>query len=209
VAKLSYSDLMTTLPKIAPVVNQFNGGLAQGVALRALIGALARENPSADTARVPHRQSPVPNGTKRAESDLPLATDGKEQNPTRGRRDKKADRNRADLTRLNDLNLKPHGKPSLHDFVSQKQPVDNQQRLAAIVYYLKKTLHIQKVSHSHIYTCLKELGERVPSDMGARLRDVARRKGWLHANDSDNIDLTMKGENAVEHDLPPKPPPKT
>ena len=103
---------------------------------------------------------------------------------------------------VKDLNLRPQGKKSLKDFITEKAPQDQQARLAAIIYYLTKDLGLPNVGVNHVYTALKEIGERVPSDIAQIARNIAGRKGWLDSADSDDLKVTTRGENFVEHELP-------
>jgi len=106
---------------------------------------------------------------------------------------------------VNDLNLRPEGKPSLREFYEEKKPADNQQLLTVIVYYLHRVLGTESVSVNHVYTSLKglsDLGVRVPPDIPNILRKTSNRKGWLDSSDSDNLRTTVPGDNFVEQDLP-------
>ena len=103
---------------------------------------------------------------------------------------------------VKDLNLQPTGKLSFKDFAASKNPEDSQAFFAISVYYLTKTLELQGVGPNHIYSCFKEVGKSVPTDLGQLGRNVSRRKGWLDTSNGQDIKLTTKGENFVEHELP-------
>jgi hypothetical protein len=49
---------------------------------------------------------------------------------------------------------------------------------------------------------LKKIGVGTPGDLGARLRDVSRRMGYINASNGDDVQLTMKGENWIDIELP-------
>ena len=116
---------------------------------------------------------------------------------------------RTRLTIVKSLNLRPKGKKSFSDFVTEKKPADNQQRCTAAVYYLKNFVGQTTVTQSDVYTCFKEVSWRIPANLDNTLRLVAHRKGWLDTADTADIKLTARGENLIEHDLPPKPSNKT
>jgi len=61
------------------------------------------------------------------------------------------------------------------------------------------------VTLDHLYTCYKNVGTPVPTDLLSSVRDTARHKGWLEASDTNAISVTVGGENHVEHDLPRAP----
>lgn len=110
----------------------------------------------------------------------------------------------ASYTFVKDLNLRPDGKPSLRDFYNAKQPVDRQEQLAVLLYYLTKTLEKTGVGTNHLYTAWKEVAAPVPPDIAHTARLTANRKNWVDSSKSDDLKLTVTGENFVEHDLPRK-----
>jgi hypothetical protein len=101
-----------------------------------------------------------------------------------------------------DLNLRPPGKQGFPEFAAGKKPKSHQERMLCATYYLKHVLHLESVSLDHVYTCFKQQGWRVPSDLRNALQLVASRKGWLDTSDMEDIRVTTTGENFVEHDLP-------
>ena len=108
-------------------------------------------------------------------------------------------------TIVKDLNLKKDGKtPSLRDFHSQKQPKEFAEHNALFVYYLSKVKELTGITPNHIYTCYKEVNQRVPGAFYQSLLDTTRRKGWLDTSNTEDIKVTTVGENFVEHDLPKK-----
>lgn len=98
--------------------------------------------------------------------------------------------------------MRPKGKKSLKDFVSEKKPKTNEERFAVIIYYLEKTLQQRAIDRNYIYTCFKELGVKFPLQIDPVLRNAARRKGWITTSNSSDLKMTVGGENFVEHDLP-------
>lgn len=103
-----------------------------------------------------------------------------------------------------DLNLRPKGKKSFVDFAKEKQPVSYEQKCTVAVYYLEKILGIKGIGINHIYTCYKDAVWRVPADLRNKLHSTASKKGWLDTGNIDEIKLTTRGDNLIEHDLPPK-----
>ncbi|HEX4055352.1 MAG TPA: hypothetical protein VHX86_13895 [Tepidisphaeraceae bacterium] len=114
------------------------------------------------------------------------------------------DRN-AGLAIVKSLNLQPDGKESLKGFVAQKKPKTQEEHIAVYLYYLTKVLEAEKVGFSHIYTCFKETGERMPGDLPQTCRNAASKKGWIDTSDADDLKGTTRGDNLVEKDLPRAP----
>lgn len=122
---------------------------------------------------------------------------------TRRKRGEGANRDRnSGLTIVKSLNLRPTGKPSLRDFIAEKKPQSQIEHIAVYVYYLKQVLEEQAVSFSHIYTCFKEIGERMPGDLPQTCRNTASQKGWIDTADQNDLKRTTRGDNLIEHELP-------
>lgn len=112
----------------------------------------------------------------------------------------KRDRN-AGLSIVKSLNLRPQGKDSLKEFVAAKKPQKQIEHIAVYVYYLRRILDEANVGFSHLFTCFKEVGERVPEDLPQTCRNVASQKGWIDTSNQDELKITTRGENFVEHEL--------
>lgn len=78
----------------------------------------------------------------------------------------------------------------------------NAQELLTLVVHYVNRMRKTACTHSHIHTVLKKIGVATPSDLGARLRDVGRRLGYINASNGQDVQLTMKGENWVDIELP-------
>lgn len=91
-------------------------------------------------------------------------------------------------------------KPSLKEFHSQKKPKSNYEHNAVFCYYLLKLKETKPIGINHIYTCYKEVGRRVPN-LVVSLSETSG-KGWLDTSNMNEIMVTPRGENYVEHDLP-------
>ena len=105
---------------------------------------------------------------------------------------------------VKELNLRPTDKDSLRDFYKEKKPTDQQQMVTVVLYYLHRVLETEKISTNHIYTGLKDVEARVPPDINQILRNTASRRGWVDSGDSDDLKMTVTGDNFVEQDLPAK-----
>lgn len=100
-----------------------------------------------------------------------------------------------------DLVLAKEGdKPSLKEFYSQKKPGSNYERNVVFCYYLLRVRELKPIDINHVYTCYKEVNQRVGS-LDVSLSETSK-KGWLDTSDMNDIRLSIRGENFVEHDLP-------
>lgn len=106
---------------------------------------------------------------------------------------------------LRDLDLTPRGKVSFSDFVNEKEPKTNHDRNVVSVYYCDRILEVAAVTVDHVFTCYRDMGWRLPSpDLNNGLSLTASRKRFIDTSDYDDIKLTSKGINYVEHDLRPR-----
>lgn len=128
------------------------------------------------------------------------AVDSPQARRPRGEGPKK-DKN-AGLAIIKSLNLQPEGKESLKDFVAKKKPKTQEEHVAVYIYYLKNVLEEANVGFSHIFTCFKETGERMPGDLPQTCRNAASKKGWIDTADANDLKRTTRGDNLVEKDLP-------
>ena len=102
---------------------------------------------------------------------------------------------------VKDLILTAEGdKPSLKEFYSKKDPKSNYERNLVFCYYLLKVKERKPIGINHIYTCYKEVRQRVGM-LSVSLSETSK-KGWLDTANMNDIKLTIRGEGYVEHDLP-------
>jgi hypothetical protein len=104
------------------------------------------------------------------------------------------------LKQVKDLNLRPKGKASAVDFVRSKAPTNHKQKCTVAIYYISNTLEIGKVGVAHVYTFFKEVNWPVPSDLLNTLHQTGS-EGWLDTSDAEDIKVTTRGENLIEHQL--------
>lgn len=93
-------------------------------------------------------------------------------------------------------------RESLKDFYKRKHPTKNLERNAVFVYYLKKIAKVANINKNHIYTCYKDVDEKVPGNLKQSLLDTSHLKGWVDTTKMDDLKIPTVGENFVEHDLP-------
>ncbi len=123
-----------------------------------------------------------------------------EQTPTRPKDSRP--RKSATYKMLGELDLRQIGKQSLKEYFAEKRPSDQKSQIAVIVPYLTKIAGETNVDYDHLYTCFREVGEKVPLDLRSTVRDASRIKGWIDTSNSKAFRLTTAGENFVNHDLP-------
>lgn len=93
------------------------------------------------------------------------------------------------------------GEKGLEAFLKTKNPMNDLERNAVFLYYLKKIANVATVSADHIFTCYKHVGRPVPA-LAQSLRNTSSRKGWIDTSSISDIKTTIPGENYVEHKLP-------
>jgi hypothetical protein len=139
--------------------------------------------------REPQRQTPR---TRRKASRKP-PDDGAQKTPRR----------RATApTRVKGLDLSPAGKQSFEEFVAEKQPVNQHDRNLSSVYYLAEVAEVSPVTIDHVYTCYRDRGWAIPSNLRNSLQLTASRKTYLDTADMDDIKLEPRGVNHIERALP-------
>jgi hypothetical protein len=123
-------------------------------------------------------------------------------------KDSKA-RKRASDTYSIDPDLKLHGGagvPSFQKFVDEKQPSSNYEFNAVAVYYVTKLLKKPKATIKEAWTCYKEVKRRTPEFFKQSFTDTKNKAGYVKITDDFDLELSGRGENLVEHDLPAKKP---
>jgi hypothetical protein len=92
-------------------------------------------------------------------------------------------------------------KKSLKEFYSEKKPSSIGEKDTVFVYYLEKIAKIQNITIDHVFTCYKEVGQKVPNALRQSLLDASSRKGWLNTSSLVNMTVPIRGQNLIEHDL--------
>lgn len=89
----------------------------------------------------------------------------------------------------------------LKDFYAKKTPRSALEKNTVFIYYLSKIADIKNISLNHIYSCYKEVGEKLPSALKQSLADTSSKKGWIDTKSMNDIKITLKGEGLVEREL--------
>jgi hypothetical protein len=106
------------------------------------------------------------------------------------------------LSIIKDLNLKPTGKKTFKAFIDEKKPISHPEKCAVSVYYLAKELGLKGITSQHVYTCYKEAKWRVPANLLNKLSVTASEFGLIDTSDMEDIQISTRGENLIEQDLP-------
>ncbi|WP_213625718.1 hypothetical protein [Pseudomonas sp. Pc102] len=91
---------------------------------------------------------------------------------------------------------------SLKDFCSKYEHKTNFERNLIFSYYLKNILNLETITTDHIFTCYRHIGHKLPKALEQSLRDTASDKGWIDADNLEDITVSIAGINHIEHDLP-------
>lgn len=125
----------------------------------------------------------------------------RDQKPAKKTQGNRSKRSRTTMGVIKDLNLTPKSKKSFRDFAGETSPPSMLQKCAVAVYYLTHEVSVPAVSASHVLTCFKSVGWRLPADLPNTLQQAGT-AGYLDTKKMDDIKITTIGENLVEHDLP-------
>ena len=99
--------------------------------------------------------------------------------------------------------MRPSGKTSLVAFVEDKQPKYHNEKQTVILHWLTHEAGLAEgVTVDHVNTCYVEAKWARPADLENNLQVNANKKGWLDTSDMENIKLTTRGEDLVQHELP-------
>lgn len=89
----------------------------------------------------------------------------------------------------------------LKDFYGKKTPQSALEKNTVFIYYLSKIADEKNINLNHIYSCYKEVGEKIPAALKQSLADTSSKKGWIDTKSMNDIKITLKGEGLVERDL--------
>lgn len=104
---------------------------------------------------------------------------------------------------ISSMNLVSNGSESLKDFYGKYDAKNNFDHNILILYYLKRVIKESNIGPNHIYTCYKHLGIKVPN-IAQSLRDTKSRKGWIDTSETEDLKVTVAGENYIEHEITTK-----
>ena len=90
----------------------------------------------------------------------------------------------------------------LRDFYAGFTATNAMQKNLIFAVYLRDHVGLDAISADHIYTCWRNVNERVPKHFNQSIRDAASKKGWLDTGDLSNITISTQGFNGTEHDIP-------
>jgi len=105
-----------------------------------------------------------------------------------------------DPTYLSDFDFRPLGKDALKDFFGKYKPKSNLENNLIFVYYLQEILRESPVTMSHIYSCYRHIGIKIPS-FPQTLVDTKGVKGWIEYPNYNDVKVTRAGINYMEHEM--------
>src|SRR5262249_3545031 len=104
-----------------------------------------------------------------------------------------------------DLNLHgDNGIPSFSNFVSEKKPGSNAEFNTVAVYYVTKTLKKPKATVVDVWTCYKDVKRKTPEHFKQSLTDTKNKTGYIKISENFELEVSGRGENHIERNLPPK-----
>lgn len=90
---------------------------------------------------------------------------------------------------------------SLKDFYAKYDHKSNYERNLIFVYYIQHILHEDKITLDHLFTCYRNVGQKIPKALEQSMRDTSKEKGWVDIDDLENIKVPVAGMNHIVHDL--------
>lgn len=190
--------LLAHMDEIANAVNAFKSEDVQKDAFAALVAAFV----GSDTRSSRFVTAAENQDDQTAEEDA-VDQDQNTAQPPKKRRKSNGTPSKAGVAPVRDLDLRPTGKQSFIDFVTEKSPTSNQEKYAVAVYYLEHILELSPVTAGHVAAVFKQTSHwRESGNIAAGLRVTAARKNTINVSDLNDIKTTAHGRNFVEHDLP-------
>jgi hypothetical protein len=105
------------------------------------------------------------------------------------------------LNIISSISLNSNEKGNLKTFFNDHSTKSFFERNLLFIYFLEKIIKIEDIGLSHLYTCYKYLGEKLPKNLYQSVIDTKNSKGWIDTKDTNNLKVTVHGENIVEHEL--------
>lgn len=187
-------ELLGKMPAIAKAVADFPEAVQQSAFDALMAAATGRTSPSA---------APTPAQSRSKTRSRRANTAGKKKASTTEKVGAKSRRVAASQPKVvKELDLRPKGKTSFRDFVAAKNPMNNHDKHAVVIYYLSNEAGLPNVTSDHVFTAWREMNWRLPPDFNQSLRLTASKKRYLDTSNSEDLRLLSTGVNRVEHDLP-------
>jgi hypothetical protein len=116
---------------------------------------------------------------------------------------KKKGGSRGNPSLITSMDLSGGGKvESLRDFYAKYKPTSNFHRNLVFIYYLTNNLGMTGVNVDHVYTCYRDIQGIKTPNVYQSILDTTRYHGWLDSSSTEDIKVTIKGMNYLEHDMP-------
>ena len=147
----------------------------------------------------PEKEAPI----QEAQVEVPLKKPTPKPKNTSNKKPGKQKTKSTGYNIITDLNLNPRGNSSLRDFYNQFEARNNFDNNILCLYYLKEILKIDNVTVDHVFTCYRDLNLKIPN-LRQSLWDTKNRKGWIDTSDTNDLRITVHGDNYVRHDIPRK-----
>ncbi len=101
---------------------------------------------------------------------------------------------------VQELNLKPQGKTSLQDFFRSFKKLSRNEKFLVYVIYMKDHLGLTKITADHIYTCMREVHDKVPATLKQIISNAKTKTGWFEIRNG-TITYSSAGKQYYESEL--------
>lgn len=101
---------------------------------------------------------------------------------------------------VKDLDLKPQGKSSLLELYRSFKKLTRNEKFLLYVIYLQDHIGVTNITADHIYTCMKEVGDKVPATLKQILSNSKNKTGWFQIQNG-KISYTQRGKTHYKEEL--------
>jgi len=101
---------------------------------------------------------------------------------------------------LSDFDFMPKDNISLREFLNKYKASSNLERNLVFLYYFQEKLKMTGITTSHVYSCYRSLGLKIPK-FPSTLNDTKALKGWIETSNYNDLKVTRTGINHLEHEL--------
>ena len=90
---------------------------------------------------------------------------------------------------------------ALEEYYNEFSPVNNSEKILIFTYFLKNKLAIEKPNTDQIYTCFHKMKQKIPTAFKQSFYNAESRHGYISFTAPGFVDITVAGENHINHDI--------
>jgi hypothetical protein len=202
VSETPFEQLQVKMPQIADAVKLFPDGELQQRAFDALMEQFRASyggGVPVQRVAVPLAESPASlTVVESVDDDVELAVTGTEGKASAGARKRRTGgRVKKSFSIVKGLNFAPEGKPSLEEFVAEKQPKNQHERNLLACHYLAEMMGIEEISVGHVLAIYQAAKWSAPAHPDTSLQATASAHAWLDTKNMKAIQVMWQGQNQI------------